>query len=86
MSYGYYEIGGVERGYMVDSTCDVEGCDKQINRGLSYLCYGCEKYFCMEHLTAAYNDKDEEIELESFAGVSNICCRQCEEEFTQKEY
>lgn len=44
-------------GYVHAATCDHEGCDKQIDRGLSYACggmhgeteYGCEKYFCEEH-------------------------------------
>lgn len=44
-------------GYMFQAQCDHEGCNKLIDRGLSYACgdmhgnteYGCEKYFCGEH-------------------------------------
>ncbi|MFL1906547.1 hypothetical protein [Plesiomonas shigelloides] len=44
-------------GYAHAATCDHEGCNKVIDRGLSYACgnwhgiteYGCEKYFCNEH-------------------------------------
>ena len=44
-------------GYAHSATCDHEGCDKEIDRGLSYACgdmhgeteYGCDKYFCSEH-------------------------------------
>lgn len=46
-------------GYVFDAICDHPGCDKEINRGLSYACGGmhgdcggqaCEKYFCTDHL------------------------------------
>lgn len=51
-------------GYVFEATCDHPGCDKQIDRGLSYACGGmhgkyatdgnmevCEKYFCGDHMT-----------------------------------
>ncbi len=46
-------------GYAHQATCDHEGCEKDIHRGLSYACggmhgqdvYGCEKYFCEDHMT-----------------------------------
>lgn len=46
-------------GYNFEATCDHDGCEGQIDRGLSYACggmhgfteHGCEKYFCEKHLT-----------------------------------
>lgn len=45
-------------GYAVEATCDAEGCNEQIDRGLAYCCggmhdggeHGCGGYFCAEHL------------------------------------
>jgi hypothetical protein len=50
-------------GYAHPATCDHPGCNAKIDRGLSYACggmhgeggvkqddYGCEGYFCPEHL------------------------------------
>lgn len=45
-------------GYAHEGVCDHEGCNKVIDRGLSYACGGmhgedehsCHKYFCEEHL------------------------------------
>jgi len=45
-------------GYAHEAKCDEDGCDEQIDRGLSYACggehgetkFGCEKYFCGAHL------------------------------------
>lgn len=50
---------GREIGYGVVANCDHPGCDKEIDRGLSYVCggehgggeFGCGRYFCGEHLT-----------------------------------
>ena len=44
-------------GYAFSAVCDHPGCDKKIDRGLSYVCgdmhgedeISCEKYFCEEH-------------------------------------
>lgn len=44
-------------GYGVPSTCDLPGCNEEIDRGLSYVCgdepyggeYGCGLYFCPKH-------------------------------------
>lgn len=51
-------------GYAFSATCDHDGCDKEIDRGLSYACdgmhgeteFGCEKYFCDEHLRNFVDD------------------------------
>lgn len=45
-------------GYLFEATCDFSGCDKRIDRGLDFACgsmhgfseYGCEGYFCHNHL------------------------------------
>lgn len=59
MGYGYYVLAdGREAGYTVDATCDRDGCDAEIHRGLAYLCGtwpgespedGCGRYFCGDH-------------------------------------
>lgn len=54
-------------GYAHPAKCDQEGCEAEIDRGLSYACGGmhgnteiaCEKYFCEEHL-ANFVIEDEE--------------------------
>lgn len=45
-------------GYAHDATCDHEGCEAVIDRGLGYACGGmhgagetCEGYFCGAHMT-----------------------------------
>lgn len=45
-------------GYAVDATCDLQGCERKIDRGLAYVCggmhdggdHGCGRYFCEYHL------------------------------------
>lgn len=50
---------GREIGYAIKAECDFEGCEIEIDRGLSYCCGtmhnnenedGCGRYFCPEHL------------------------------------
>jgi hypothetical protein len=49
---------GREVGYGVSATCDEEGCNERIDRGIAYVCggmhdggnHGCGRYFCGEHL------------------------------------
>src|SRR5688572_13248939 len=57
-SYGVTPEGR-EVGYGVEATCDLDGCEATIDRGLGYLCgqmHGeqedgrCGGYFCMDHL------------------------------------
>lgn len=51
----------IEAGYGVETVCEQDGCEEQIDRGLAYLCgetpgedgYGCGGYFCGEHLYGA---------------------------------
>jgi hypothetical protein len=60
MGWGYgVNTEGREVGYSVEATCDLDGCDAVIDRGLGYCCggmhdggkHGCGRYFCGEHLT-----------------------------------
>ena len=56
-------------GYAFEATCDHPGCDTKINRGLSYACgnmhgntdWGCENYFCPEHLMLVDKDHDSQL-------------------------
>ena len=56
-SIGYDSNWHRDIGYGVPAICDFPGCNKKINRGLSYVCgsepyggdYGCGLYFCSEH-------------------------------------
>lgn len=66
MGYAYYEIDGKPCGYSVLDVCNVEGCEKEIDRGLAYACGGypgegegfCDGYFCAEHLTLGLGDPE----------------------------
>lgn len=62
MGFAYYVLpDGREAGYGVEATCDAEGCETRIDRGLGYLCGdspdgwrdesepGCGRYFCGAH-------------------------------------
>lgn len=63
MGYASYEIyrngEKIEAGYAVTAACDKDGCTKEIDRGLAFLCgqtpggdeFGCGGYFCADHLT-----------------------------------
>ena len=79
MGYGRYTIGGKERGYMVPDVCNHPGCEEKIDRGLDYLCYRCEGYFCDAHLTVAFCEHDEPVEFDCFAGKNSQCCLKCTE-------
>jgi hypothetical protein len=62
MGNAYYEIyrngEKIEAGYGVTATCEKDGCEEQIDRGLAYLCgkapggdeYGCGGYYCEKDL------------------------------------
>lgn len=55
---GYDESWQRDVGYGVPSICDHPACDKEIDRGLAYVCgndpyggeQGCGLFFCPEHL------------------------------------
>lgn len=58
MGWGYGEVNGKPVGYTVPDVCNESGCDRKIDRGLSYVCgdmhgggeFGCGGYFCAEHM------------------------------------
>ncbi|MFB6805460.1 hypothetical protein [Streptomyces sp. NPDC056387] len=61
MGYARYEIWRngekIEAGYDVPTTCEQDGCDEKIDRGLAHLCgttpggdeHGCGSYYCGHH-------------------------------------
>lgn len=67
-SIGYDSKWKRDIGYGVPCVCDHPDCDKEIDRGLSYVCgsesyggeYGCGLYFCEEHKT--YTDNEEKYD------------------------
>lgn len=73
MGYARYNFndGKGDRGYDVEDRCHQEGCDKEIDRGLGYLCYGCTGYFCGSHLYIGGE------KLECFVGQSSQKCDAC---------
>ncbi len=57
MGYAVYQIGKRFGGYGVPAICEHPGCNKEIDRGMSYACggepfseLGCDRYFCEDHL------------------------------------
>ncbi|KZN58922.1 hypothetical protein N473_26255 [Pseudoalteromonas luteoviolacea CPMOR-1] len=70
-------------GYAFEATCDHQGCNSKINRGLSYACgdmhgeteLGCERYFCEEHRHIAVEDGDRCISV----------CNGCAKELIESE-
>jgi hypothetical protein len=72
MGYAHYEVVRkdgirIEAGYAVEDTCNQDGCNAEIDRGLDYLCgarpggdeYGCGGYFCGEHTSSPILDDDD---------------------------
>lgn len=65
-SIGYDENWKRDVGYGVPSTCDHQGCSREIHRGLAYVCgsspfggeHGCGLFFCIEHLRFAGDNRD----------------------------
>lgn len=93
MGYAYYEITRpngkpMKRGYSVGCKCHKRGCNVEICRGVANLCYDCTWYYCGDHLTDAYCEHDEPIEVECFAGESSQVCEKCarELEIWRKKY
>lgn len=58
-------------GYSHEATCDHDGCNVKIDRGLAYACgdmhgnteYGCDKYFCSEHRENIVEDGDRYVRI-----------------------
>ena len=64
-SIGFDQKWNRDIGYGVPCVCDHPGCDKEIDRGLSYVCcgdqpeggeHGCGLYFCPDHKRSHYTD------------------------------
>lgn len=75
-------------GYAHEATCDESGCEKKIDRGLSFACGGmhgdgpgCEGYFCAEHLY--YPNITDEFREDQ--GVLGAVCGRCSDELEQAE-
>jgi hypothetical protein len=56
MGYQIYKVGKRFGGYGVPAYCEHPGCNKEIDRGMSYACggepfsdLGCDRYFCEDH-------------------------------------
>jgi len=68
-SIGFDVKWGRDIGYGVPAICDHPGCNKEIDRGLSYVCggrpYGGEKgcglFFCEDHRYYSKHDDDPEM-------------------------
>lgn len=68
-AYGVNQEGR-EIGYGVEATCDLDGCDEQIDRGLWHVCggmhdggeHGCGRYFCGSHIFHALGTPDQMCE------------------------
>lgn len=76
---GYDDHWQRDIGYGVPAICDHPDCDKQIDRGLPYVCgnepfggeHGCGLYFCEEHHPHSIED-DERLDR---AGANGLCDR-----------
>ncbi|MFA0012068.1 hypothetical protein AB4391_01780 [Vibrio lentus] len=73
-----FDSAGRPVGYVHAAVCDHEGCEKKIDRGLSYACggmhgadeHGCEKYFCQDHLSETLS------EYGRFYNVCDSCAKE----------
>jgi len=56
-------------GYQYQARCDHKGCHRRIDRGLAFACgnmhgeteYGCEGYFCHDHLHGVGEEHDYQL-------------------------
>lgn len=81
MGYGSAENAeGRKVGYLVPTTCEHEGCDKQIDCGMAYACGGdhddcggqaCAGYFCDEHMYAV------DHEAMGYTEINGSLCEKC---------
>jgi hypothetical protein len=75
-------------GYNHQATCDEEGCEEKIDRGMAYACGGthgsdccCEKYFCGKHLYSV------DLSKTSLAEVNDgPICAECKEDLEEEYY
>lgn len=84
-------LDGREIGYGVVATCDKDGCDEEIDRGLAYACgdthgadeVSCARYFCSEHLVYVTGPPFEGAMLGPL--VSPQLCEECAEAWEPEE-
>lgn len=68
-SIGFDDNWQRDIGYGVPATCDHPGCDKEIHRGLDYVCggephggdEGCGLFFCEQHLFVGVDGKTNQV-------------------------
>lgn len=80
MGWAYGEVNGREVGYSVEATCDKEGCEAKIDRGLAYCCggmhggdeYSCGGYFCSAHRT--HPDREPPEGMPYWREMCESCC------------
>ena len=67
-SIGYDDNWERDIGYGVPAYCDHDGCGKEIDRGLSYVCcssepyggeHGCGRYYCEGHQSKTWDETEE---------------------------
>lgn len=96
MSYSIGYDKRLERwvGYGVPAICDHPGCNKEIHRGLSYVCGndlyggsdGCGLHFCESHLETYYEINKETQDEEALFEGNQVCkaCGTFKDSFTPK--
>jgi hypothetical protein len=70
-------------GYAFEATCDEEGCEEEIDRGLGHACggmhgedeYSCERYFCGKHLVGGPYPED--YGITNWPHPRGPLCRSC---------
>lgn len=89
-SIGYDPNYRRDIGYGVPAICDHPGCDKEIDRGLGYVCggepyggdEGCGLFFCGEHL--AYYNRGTDTKPEWSRQLCSCCGEETETQFDPK--
>ena len=77
---GYDTNWNRDVGYGVPSICDHPDCDREIDRGLSFVCgggpfgggVGCGLYFCWEHMNYVVDE-----ETDDFLFEGQQVCERC---------
>ncbi|WP_433363901.1 hypothetical protein [Streptosporangium sp. CA-115845] len=91
MGYARYEVyrngERIEAGYAVEDTCNRDGCEAKIDRGLGCLCghtpggdeFGCGHYFCEEHLFVSMRDDEPQMCEPCFDAAEKQAAKDAEE-------
>lgn len=94
MGYQVYAVGKRFGGYCVPAVCEQPECNKEIDRGVSYACgdepfseFGCDLYFCEEHINDVYFNGDERCMSEEDCDCEMIrLCDRCKDNKTPFPY